>query len=472
MIILRTHQQRCLDKIKASIAKGNGSLAGRIVIPTGGGKTFVEAFSIGHQMKKKNRKRIHLVLVPRIILAKQLINEFRKALGYDFRAMAFHSGHHEPEDEKITWKELNTTNPDVLTENYYTAKKAKQDMIVFCTYHSCGRLEGIDFDTMIADESQYCVAENFGSNIQKVSARVKLFFTATEKFTASKNGRGLNNESIFGKRLFYISPEKLIKLGLIVPPRLHFMYGETRSEESSIVHQVLEIAHEQDKLTTPQLGFSKILFAMNGTDDVKTVEDNVKKLKSQFPNHDVFTITSKTGAKINGVNIRREDFLEELATCENALIFHYDILSEGIDIDGITGVALMRNLGLAKLLQTIGRAVRPFKADPSKKPQAWISIPVINGNEDDKERIKAIIGYMRLGGFDISKEDVIETGKNRHQGDDEEIEDAYGKMKNNYSSLFIEDVLHEIEEDDFLLAISSTNDVNKKLDILMDKVGA
>ena len=57
-------------------------------------------------------------------------------------------------------------------------------------------------------------------------------------------------------------------------------------------------------------------------------------------------------------------------------------------------------------------------------------------------------------------------------GDDDDIEDAYGKKKNNYSSLFIEDVLHEIEEDDFLLAIASTNNVNKKFDILMDKVGA
>ena len=470
-IILKTHQQRCLDKIESSIAKGRGELTGRIVIPTGGGKTFIEAFAIGHQMKKRGRKRIHLVLVPRIILAKQLMGEFRKALGYDFRAMAFHSGHHEPEDERISWKEFNTTNPTILSEYYYTAKKAKQDLIVFSTYHSCGRLEGIEFDTLIADESQYCVAENFGSNVQQVSAKVKLFFTATEKFTASKKGRGLNNESTFGKRLFYISPEKLISKGIIIPPRLHIMYGETINEEASMVHQVLELGREQDKLTRPSLGFSKILFAMNGTGDVKTIEDNIKKLKTELPVHDVFTITSKTGAKINGVKIRREDFLERLATCENALIFHYDILSEGIDIDGITGVALMRNLGLAKLLQTIGRAVRPYKADPSKKPQAWISIPVINGNEDDKARVKEIIGYMRLGGFDISKEDVIETGKNRHQGDEEEIDDAYGKKKNNYSSLFIEGVLHEIEEDDFLLAISSTNNVKKKLDILMDKVG-
>src|SRR5210317_369281 len=473
MIVLKTHQEKCLDKIKSKIEKGKGELSGRIVIPTGGGKTFIEGFVIGHQMKDKSRNRIHLVLVPRIILAKQLVDEFRKCLGYDFRALAFHSGTHEPEDEKIDWKEINTTQPKVLLENYDTAKKAGQDLIVFSTYHSCGRLEGIDFDTMIADESQYCVSENFGANVQKVSSKVKLFFTATEKFTASNKGRGLNNESIFGERLFYISPEKLIKLGLIVPPRLHVMYGEAKGEkDDSIIHQVSEIAREQDKLTRPSLGFSKILFAMNGTDDVKTIEDNLKKMKTNFPDHDIFTIISdkKIGARINGVKIKREDFLEQLANCKNALIFHFDILSEGIDIDGITGVALLRNLKLAKLLQTIGRAVRPYKADPSKKPQAWVSEPVINGDEDDKARVKEIVNYMRLGGFDISAEQVIETGKNKHLGDDDSVDDAYGKAKNNFSSLFIEEIIHEIEEDEFLLAVASTNNVDKKFNILMKEV--
>ena len=98
-----------------------------------------------------------------------------------------------------------------------------------------------------------------------------MFFTATEKFTASQKGRGLNNESVYGKRLYYISPAELIRLGLIVPPRMHIMHGETKSEERSIVSEVLEVAKEQDKLTRPDLGFSKILFAMKGTDDVKTI---------------------------------------------------------------------------------------------------------------------------------------------------------------------------------------------------------
>jgi hypothetical protein len=59
-------------------------------------------------------------------------------------------------------------------------------------YHSCAKLAGIDFDTLIADESQYCVTENFNDSIKLLSARAKMFFTATEKFTASQKGRGLN----------------------------------------------------------------------------------------------------------------------------------------------------------------------------------------------------------------------------------------------------------------------------------------
>ena len=84
------------------------------------------------------------------------------------------------------------------------------------------------------------------------------------------------------------------------------------------------------------------------------------------------------------------------------MIFHYDILSEGIDVDGITGVFLMRNLGLAKLLQTIGRAIRVYKPNPEIKKQAWISVAVLNGDEDDKERVKFFINAIRNSGFDIS----------------------------------------------------------------------
>jgi superfamily II DNA or RNA helicase len=470
MIQLRPHQQQAFDNVISEIVKGNGTAIGRVVMPTGAGKTFVEAALIDYQRASNSKTRIHLVLAPRILLANQLISEFRKFSGLAYRVIAFHSGHYEPEDETIRWKEANTTRVSEVEDAYRAAVQSGQDLVVFSTYHSCEKLAGVDFDTMIADESQYCVTENFNDSIKKLTARVKMFFTATERFTASDRGRGLNNNAIYGERLYYISPAELIRLKLIVPPRMHIMYGETKNEEASIIHEVCEMAKQQDALTRPDLGFSKILFAMKGTDDVKTVEDNISKMRATLPEHDIFTITSKTGAKINGVKIRRDQFINELKTRENCLIFHYDILSEGIDVDGITGVCLMRNLGLAKLLQTIGRAVRVYKPAPDLKKQAWISVAVINGDEDDKERVKQYINTIRDGGHDISAEDVVETGLPRHAADDLQVDDAYSKTKNNFSSLFVTEIFHEIEEEEFWDDIKAAGGVDDQLDKFLETV--
>jgi superfamily II DNA or RNA helicase len=470
MVHLYPHQLDGFGKITSEITAGNGSAIGRVVIPTGGGKTILEAAVIDWQRANNPHTRIHLVLAPRILLANQLIGEYRKFSGATaYRVIAFHSGHYEPEDEKIVWKEANTTQYNDVVEAYKNAIKNNQDLVVFSTYHSMSKLAGIEFDTVIADESQYLVSENFSDAWKTIKGRVRLSFTATERHTASNNGRGLNNEKLFGKRLYEIKAAELIRLNLIVPPRLHIMYGETRSEEASIVSEVTEMAVEQDRLTRTELGFSKILFAMKGTDDVKSIEDNITKVRKELPNHDIFTITSKTGAKINGVAIRREQFLKELKTRQDCLIFHYDILSEGIDVPGITGVCLMRNLGLAKLLQTIGRAVRLFKENGvNTKKQAWVSVAVINGDEDDKERVKRFVNAIRDGGFDISAEDVTETGKARHSADQEGVDDAYGKTKNNFSNLFVEEVFHEIEDAEFWNDIRVAETEDEKLDILFN----
>jgi len=468
MIKLRAHQADALKAVIKAIKKGKGSAVGRVVMPTGAGKTFVEAAVIDYQRTKNVGTKIHLVLAPRILLTNQLIGEFRKFSGLTYRAIAFHSGNHEPEYEAgIKWKEEATTRVEKIQEAYKNAVAVGQDLVVFSTYHSADKLIGIDFDTMIADESQYCVNDGFNEVIKKITARVKLFFTATEKHTASDKGRGLNNTTIYGERLYYISPATLIQLGLIVPPRLHIMYGETRDEDRSIVSEVIEMAKAQDEITRPELGFSKILFAMKGTDDVKSIEDNIAKIKKEFPEHDVFTITSKNGARIDNIKVDRElVFLPALTTSKNCLIFHYDILSEGIDVDGITGVALMRNMGLSKLLQTIGRAVRVYKPNPSAKRFALISVSVLNGDEDDKENVKYYVSAVRDGGYDISAESVVETGLPRHIADEENVDDAYDKVKSNFASLFITEIIHEVEEEDFFHELRKVDDNKAKIAML------
>jgi superfamily II DNA or RNA helicase len=291
-VTLREHQNNALSAIIESIRVGKGNAVGRIVVPTGGGKTFIEAALIDHQLHNRifEYTAIHLVLAPRILLANQLISEYRAYGGTQYRAIAFHSGKHEPDYEKIKWQEKATTKLSEVIEEYIKAQKTGTDLVVFSTYHSCDKLAGVKFDTIIADESQYCVSDNFNNAIKSLTGRVKIFFTATERHTASSNGRGLNNEAVYGKRLFTITPAELIAKNLIVPPRLHIMHAVTKDESRSIVDEVIELAQEQDKMTRPELGFSKILFAMKGTKDVKTVSDNLNKIKKQFPAHDTLLI--------------------------------------------------------------------------------------------------------------------------------------------------------------------------------------
>jgi len=459
MIDLRPHQAAALGNIDQAIQAGSGQTRGRIVVPTGGGKTFIEAAAVRLVREKYRKAGIHLVMAPRIVLVNQLIRDYRKILGTeDFRCIAFHSGFWR-EEQDLDWDETSTTSLAEVRLHHGLASKFNRDLVVFSTFHSAWKfINEIEFDTIVSDESQYCMEETFFQVVRDLAGSVRLFFTATEKHTASAQGRGLNNEAIFGKRLFEIAPHKLVEQGLIVPPRLHVLWAETnvsgtkrkitnKEETKFILHEVMEIVDAQTQISSQTLGFSKILFAMKGTEHVKVISDNVAKVRARFPNHDVFLITSKLGAEINGVKVKRDqDFLPKLKDSKNALIFHYNILSEGIDVDGITGVAILRGMDQDKLLQTIGRAVRVYKPNPEAKRFALITVPVINGDQTDREEVFKIIQAIRQGGYDISAHEVSQTGETNHQPDPEQVEDAYGNDKSRGKLDFLTNIFNEYED--------------------------
>ena len=84
--------------------------------------------------------------------------------------------------------------------------------------------------------------------------------------------------------------------------------------------------------------------------------------------YDVLHITSKYGANINGQKVGREEFfntLTEYGKDENKkfIIFHYSILSEGINVAGLTHTIMLRNLPTIEMAQTIGRVIRIHPKD-------------------------------------------------------------------------------------------------------------
>ena len=457
----REHQAKAIEAILSSYEDG------RIVIPTGGGKTMVEAITIRDSINSTDPSQIYLVLAPRIQLANQLVREYRQDIGQSYIAVAFHSGRKEPDYENIKWNEISTTDIDKIKEQHERAKRMGKHLVIFSTYHSSCKLDKFKFELVIADESQYCVQENFYNCVHALDARRKLYFTATEKHTPTEDGRGLNNSKMFGDVIFQIAPKELIEKGIIVAPRLHVMCASKDQETYTLLDEVKHLARHQMKLAS-HMPVTKVLFATKGTDDVKTIVENIKALRKEFPEYKIFTIVSnsKYGAMVNGVQMPRGNWMSELRASDHALIFHYDILSEGIDVDGITGVAIMRNMQHAKLLQTIGRAVRIYKANPKLKKWAWISVVQINGNDETADNLARTVQAIRDGGYEVNIEDVEFTDDSTVGiAEEDTLENVIPLDKKAKSKSILRNILHKIEEEKDLERFSNLSFEDKVLEI-------
>ena len=75
------------------------------------------------------------------------------------------------------------------------------------------------------------------------------------------------------------------------------------------------------------------------------------------------TITSKTGAIVDGEKVDREEFFNTLNawgrdTTKKFVVLHHSILSEGINVNGLEAVLFLRSMDYIGISQTIGRVIR------------------------------------------------------------------------------------------------------------------
>lgn len=428
----REYQQKALERFKKEIAANPFDLKGRFVYPTGAGKTLIESLILNHQIERNNGFGVHVVVAPRIALLTQLMREYRNYIGDKFDQIGFHSNDQKNEGHDYD-KYLNlsaqrkTTDEKKVMREVRRAKQNNIPLVIFSTYHSLYKLvrSDLSFETMLADESQYCISRNFFRSVQTINAKAKLYFTATEYHGSEDMGeRRNNNEKAFGKILGEEAIQVLVDRGILAEPKLHLLVANSRDADPDIIdidetkddaiarHLVClakNIAMKQREIVNDSL-WSKTLFSCRSATHVRVIAsgNNLSMLKSAVPDHTVFTIVSGSAPKIDGKPVNRGQFLQMLKEHEgNALIFHYDILAEGIDVDGITGVAILRKTRQAKTLQTIGRCLRPYKANPSLKPHAFVSVPVIDGKEDYSGLLENVVTRMLTCGFEVNADTII-----------------------------------------------------------------
>lgn len=472
---LRKHQIEAINAIESH-------LEGIVHLPTGSGKTFIQATTICNNLQNN---KVYVILSPRILLTNQLYNEVKEILlnnNKDCQYLIVHSGKTNDNSDlkwtnELPFREVkNTTSSNVIKEDYERAQRENVPLIIFGTYDSAERIvkANIQVEILMCDEAHYLISEefswlryeNYTDNRKQFNANRKYYFTATLKETSSDTGLGMNNSKEFGPIIYSKTPAELIESGEILRPRIHLVNVDIENDSTELDMDVNAIINSFIEHKTHLKVAPKLLVVTKGTEHLNNIV-NHPKIKEELetrPNLQIFDITSEYKPRINGNVVKRDEFLRRLQSLtpqDEAIILHVKILTEGIDVPGITGVMVMNNLSLSSFLQTLGRATRLFSSDRTKlynneikpnelnrfvKPFAWVIVPVYGIIGDDlKNNVCEMIYSLRSFNFNASEDVVIKQSK----GKTIPVQlNAINELDTNafkYKNMFL-NVEHEIEE--------------------------
>jgi len=380
-ITLRPHQQRALEAME-SYNKG------QIIVPTGGGKTFI---MIQDAINKLQKGATIVVVAPRILLANQLCDEFMQFVDKsNVHVCHAHSGETHF---------YSSTKSDNIALFANTARAAGESCIIFTTYHSLHRVanSGITIDCAYFDEAHNSVAKSFFVSTVCVSdiASSAYFFTATPRIS-HRDRRGMNNADVYGNVICSVPAPELIAGGSIIPPTIvPFTINKSISKDEAHVHHSQSIQDVLDNLDETHA--AKVLVAVPSSKVLGNIIGHTSILQElKERGYDVLHVTSKFGAYVNDKKVNREVFFDTLTAWgkedgRKFVIFHYSILSEGINVPGLTHCILLRNLNVVEMAQTIGRVIRLHKDDAAdlqsgaltpgafanyRKPTGFVTVPV------------------------------------------------------------------------------------------------
>ncbi len=381
-ITLRPHQQRITDRMLAYNK-------GQIIVPTGGGKTLTMIVDTQRRHDAINNGTTTVVVAPRILLAEQLCSEFLEIIDTSHtHVMHVHSGetHH-----------FSSTKADKIHMFATTARTAGENVIIFTSYNSLQRIVDADIEvnTIYFDEAHNSVKRNFfpATEFFAENADRCYFYTATPKHSLTPKKPGMN-WSVYGQVLANIPAPELVEGGYILPPKV-------------VVKQL------------PVIKGRKVMYAEDADNLLETIDDNnidktlicartTKQIVGLISQSDFclqlaergyswMTITSKTGAIIDGKKVNREEFFNTLNTwgkdaTKKFVVIHHSILSEGINVSGLEAVIFMRNMDYIGISQSIGRVIR---LGSTEKTFGLVCIPTYDSvGISTARKVQAVVDFV------------------------------------------------------------------------------
>ena len=361
---LRPNQTDALD----AMANHN---KGQIIVPTGGGKTMC---MIDDAKRLFNTQEVSTIVVvaPRILLAEQLCSEFLETGEFnDVRVMHVHSGETE---------HFSSTKVDDIRYHNFLCYESNQ--LIFTTYHSLHRIQesNIVVDTVYFDEAHNSVNRNFFTATKFFGtggASRNFFFTATPKHSLTPFKAGMNDREIYGDVIINVPAPKLVDEGYILPPKVEVY--KSRLLRKDEIYSEVESEHMIGAID--RLDVDKVLICAKSTKQIiglLSQSDFCYELNVR--GYSWMTITSKTGAIVDGKKVGRDEFFKTLNAWgkddeKKFVVLHHSILAEGINVKGLEAALFMRNMDYITISQTIGRVIRLGNA---KKTHGKVCVPVYN----------------------------------------------------------------------------------------------
>ena len=373
---LRPHQTDALDAM-ANHTKG------QIIVPTGGGKTMCMIDDAKRLFNTQEFATI-VVVAPRILLAEQLSSEFLEDIG-DVDVMHVHSGE---------TPHFSSTKKDQIEDWWIGSEFCHK--IIFTTYHSLHRIQNslISVDTIYFDEAHNSVNRNFFPATKfygTVGADRCFFFTATPKHSITPFKAGMNDREVYGDVIINVPAPKLVDQGYILPPKVE-VYKSRLLRKDEIYS---EVESEQMISAIDRLEVDKVLICAKSTKQIiglLSQSDFCYELNVR--GYSWMTITSRTGAIINGRKVGRDEFFDTLNAWgkddeKKFVVLHHSILAEGINVKGLEAALFMRNMDYITISQTIGRVIRLGNA---KKTHGKVCVPVYNNvGISTARRVEAVV---------------------------------------------------------------------------------
>jgi superfamily II DNA or RNA helicase len=352
-LTLRPHQERIINRMR-------DYNKGQVIVPTGGGKTLTMIVDTKDRHDRINNGTTTVVVAPRILLAEQLCSEFMEVIDPNNSDPYLHVIHVHSGETHYT----STTNPEKIHLYAGCARSMGENCIIFTTYHSLHRVmeADIEVNTIYFDEAHNSVQRNFFGATEFFAGAADrcYFYTATPKHSLTANKPGMNWGDVYGQVLCNVPAPELVEGGYILPPKV------VVKQLPLIKGRKVMYAEDADNLleTIDDNNISKTLICARTTKQIiGLISQSDFCLQLASRGYSWMTITSKTGAIIDGKKVNREQFFETLNawgkdSSKKFVVIHHSILSEGINVSGLEAVIFMRNMDYIGISQSIGRVIR------------------------------------------------------------------------------------------------------------------